>query len=445
MSWISIVVGTVATALVAQGVSGVVWARVGARLGLSLDRVWPAPPRLSGTLRGFVVVVTRALPRIAVQIHGVDPWFTLERDNAVAQATEPDIEVGDWGFDQVIRVRGDRDFALSLLDEETRRAAERVVLELDGRVADGMIEVPVQGIQSMPFVLHAMLDLANRLRRPTTEELPPLLARNARDDPSSGLRLRAFRNLVREFSDAPEVLPLARAFLGEKNKLGEKDEELRFEAACFLATGDEKEKTRRRAADELSRLAKRRDLAPDLRRRALEALARSDHSRQATILAASILRDRHQPREVRRASLLALERARAIEKLLEVETFGDATEASILARALGLCGDVAAQPRLLELLDQLNEGVRMATIEALGTIGNVRAVGPLRRAAGEKEFITSDLARAVEEAVLQIQARAGGSQAGEISIVATEPLEGAVSVAHDEPDIPEGGEVSLTE
>lgn len=446
MSWISITAiaavfgaGT-ATALVSNWRSRASWTRVGARLGLTLDGRWPAVPRMSGTIRGFDVVVTPSPPYIAVQVLGVDPWFTLEKAGPSAQLALPSIDIDGWGFDDTMRVCGDRDFALGLLKTSTRRAAESVVLDLDGRVTEGKIVVQVKEVHAVPQVIGPVLHLARVLRRPSSNDIPRRLANNAKSDSSKALRFHSFLQLVREFSGAPEVLPTACQLLKDQH------DELRLEAANVVLGRDDDPLHRVRAAEVLSSLAARGDVGVGLRRSALDTMVRTEVSEQATTIALGILRDLGEPREMREHALVVLAHAKAVPELLALQTVFDGAERARLAWALGRSDDVAAQPRLLELLSHADEHVRMSAIEALGAVGDARAVLSLRQAAGEKTLIQTPLAQAVEDAVLQIRLRLGGSQAGEISIVGTETLEGAISTTKDDGDKSaeeaRGGEIS---
>ena len=126
--------------------------------------------------------------------------------------------------------------------------------------------------------------------------------------------------------------------------------------------------------------------------------------------------------------------------MLEVEIEGEA-EAEILARGLGRF-DASVQPRLLRLLKDSSDRVLLAVVKSLGEVGDPGAIRHLREVAGQDRLFKSALAREAERAIESIKDRSDGSQQGEISIVAVEPLEGAVSPSGDsEP----GGEISLAD
>ena len=123
------------------------WSKIGKGIGLSLDSPRLLPPKLRGSRRDLEVVVSGANPGVSIEVRDVDPWFTLGRDSAMARSIKPDIETGDPDFDELIRVEGDRDFALGLLDYETRQAVERVVLDYEGTVADGSVSATAPHIE----------------------------------------------------------------------------------------------------------------------------------------------------------------------------------------------------------------------------------------------------------------------------------------------------------
>ncbi|MDA8016334.1 MAG: HEAT repeat domain-containing protein [Thermoanaerobaculia bacterium] len=193
------------------------------------------------------------------------------------------------------------------------------------------------------------------------------------------------------------------------------------------------------AAESLAELAAQPDRESWIRRFALDDVARSELPELAIRVSKRLLARSDELPEMRRSAIVALAYAGALEELLAVEP-GETLEAEALAWALGRCGDPLAQPRLLDLMTVADDEVRLAAAKALGAFGDIRAVPALREAAGSQGLLKSRLARAAEDAIAKIQQRAGGSQAGEISIAVPEPLEGAVSSADDSA----GGEVSLT-
>jgi HEAT repeat protein len=98
-------------------------------------------------------------------------------------------------------------------------------------------------------------------------------------------------------------------------------------------------------------------------------------------------------------------------------------------------GDVAAETPLVRALGHLHPRVRVAAAQALGRIGTVAAVLPLKQAA--ERF--GDLQGASRQAVAQIQSRAVGATPGQISLSGGGG-QGQVSLAEGA-----GGHVSLPE
>lgn len=416
------------------------WGAAGSRARLTLDTPRLTPPRLRGVRRGFSVVVSGSTP--LVQVLDVDPGFTLGRDSAMARSIKPDIETGDAEFDEIIRVEGDRDFALGLLPADTRRHVVDLVGAEGVEVEGGRMEAKVDDIQQLPKLLSRMLHLAKLLRRPTIREIPARLAGHALEDASPGFRLQAFRHLASEFHGTDEAPTTAAALLETPHA------ELRLEAARALLEreGGEDAKYRSAAAMSLAGLTEKREADEWIRRRALEQLARSEETDAAVHVARRLLQPRDERPAMRRAALVALVHAGAFDVLLDLEPNDDPAELEVLAWCLGETGDVRAQPRLLDLLDYPRLTVGLAAAKALGAAGDVRAVSALRRAADAKGALRTPLIRVAKEAVEQIQTRLGGSQAGEISLVEPTPLEGAISPAGDGEGSSEesrGGEVSL--
>lgn len=409
------------------------WKVMAADLGLDFSAKLMGSRMLQGRLRGFGVQITEKSGgkshRIVAEVHGVDPGFTLGKDSAFLRMTKPDIETGDQVFDERTRIEGDEDRALAVLGDEARRLTEIVVSGVDGGVKNMTLGATLSGIQQAPGFLETMIDLAQLLRRPRDKELPQLLAQRALEDSSRGVRLQAFRRLASSFYRTGEARDTAETLL-DVHSSG-----LRLEAACVLLDDPDRGE---RASTALQDLATRQHVDSSIRRQAVETLSLSNYRHAAIPMMAALLdSSRHEPPTVRRAALEGLVQTRAKNELLAVQP-ASAAEAELLASGLGFL-DVEAQARLVQLLDHPEDRVRREAAVALGRVGALGAVAPLRKVAGPGSLFRSAVARAAESAISDIQNRAGGSQAGEISLVAVEPLQGAVSPA----DAGEGGEVSL--
>ena len=382
---------------------------------------------------GRTAQASRQTSYLLVTVSGVDPGFTLERDNVLVRLIKPDVQIGDPAFDDRIRIKGDPARALAVLGAKARRLAKTVIAQAAGSVSQQRIRVRVGRIRDVPSVLGSMLDLAELLRRPDRQEIPALLARRALEDPSAGVCLQAFRQLVESYPRCEELREAA------TKRLDSRDEVLRLEACKVLLPRPKRQSLP--AVRALVEFALDPRLESSLRRTALENLAGARFRDEAVPAMARILDTVGEAAEVRRAALQGLVRSHAVDELLSVLPSGDAAEAEQLARGLGRLGDVAAQGRLLGLLDHPASRVRREAAQALGAVGNLRAVAPLREVAGSGTLFQSGVARAAETAIGEIKERVGGTQAGEISLASVEPLEGAVSPA-DETDTTRGGEVS---
>lgn len=438
MAVIALVVGVAAVAGVRHNLkSRLAWMKFAKEHDLTLESAKGAVPRLRGERLGFEIELRGLDAKEAlVEIRDVDPWFTFRPGNG--RGTEK--ALGDPSFDANVSVDGDRDFALSLLHDDVRRLVEAIVTDHSGMIKNGSLRAFVANLHQDPALLEPLLDLAEKLRRPSSNDVPPLLARNALEDPAPEFRRLAFCQLAKEFPNAAEARAVAETFLDADFP------EHRWEAARYLLShmpdGHEG------ATDELEALVELPKRGVSLRARSLGVLARFEKPDLAIRLATSIL-DGDEPWEMRLAAIDALVRTKALEELLEVRPTLEPNELVVLARGLGEIGDGRAQEALLSMLERPYEDLQIAAAQALGLVGNARAVPALRDAVAyyrdRLTYQSKDVTQAAEDAVARIQHRLGGEQGGELSITSVEPLQGAVSPVEEgePPDIPEGGEVSL--
>ena len=412
------------------------WREHAMELDLHYRSVFPMIGRLVGELDGFEVEIFKSRSgkrsSIVIEVRPVDPGFSLRRHPAIATQAVRNVLVGETELDQRVLIEGDAALALAALDPEIRRTLDIVVVHGDGVVDDGMIRSTVRSIDHAPSTLDAMLVLARELRRPSPDKVPFLLAQRARHDPLATVRLRAFRELASCHGSAP-LLATARS-LRESSELP-----LGLQALSVLLHEPAPEGTA--AAEDLIRLVKEKEFGVTLSRQALVALADSEFGELATSTLVAILADPGSYPSVRAAALQSLIRGRHLDELLALKPSSDAAEAARLARGLGSLRDVAAQPRLVEMLEHAEDGVRKAAAEALGEVGNLEAVRPLRAIVRSAGVLSLAVAQAAESAIAEIQGRAGNSQEGEISLVGVSQLDGAVS-AVDGAAVTKGGEVS---
>ena len=397
---------------------------------------------LQGRLQGLGIQIREtpddSAARLVLEVHGVDPGFSLGRPRGLAGLVRKPIPTGDSTFDAAVGADGDEKRVLAVLDDTTRALVLRLLNGPAGRVLERKIVTPLGRLQEAPAKLRQALDLAHSLRRPTDEELPGLLSQRALEDSSREVCLRAFETLVSSYGRDETTLATAVQLRASRRSA------LRLAAARMLVRGSQDHGPR--AAEELANLARRRFLDLATRREALKSLAATPF--RATLVAAVVEMLKGpawEPAELRCQALDALVKAAAKDELLAVELSDDPSEAETFAFGLARLRCAAGQPRLLELLDHEEDRVREAAAHALGAVGDLAAVGPLRQLTTSGTLFQSSLARAAESSILLIQARAGGAQAGEISLVELEPLEGAVSRAKDSEarEGSHGGEVSL--
>ncbi|MEM8996444.1 MAG: HEAT repeat domain-containing protein, partial [Acidobacteriota bacterium] len=140
--------------------------------------------------------------------------------------------------------------------------------------------------------------------------------------------------------------------------------------------------------------------------------------------------------ELRRAAIQACARRRVPGPLLRIDTATDEDAAEVVDALLELSG-AEALPSYLEALGHEYPWARAAAARALGRVGDLDTIPALVAALDTDD---RKVRRAVDRAILSIKDRFGAVQSGEVSIVAVEPLEGALSAV----DEGGGGEVSLS-
>ncbi|HET9317411.1 MAG TPA: HEAT repeat domain-containing protein [Vicinamibacteria bacterium] len=305
--------------------------------------------------------------------------------------TEGDVETGHLGFDRQLYVQANPDRVRALLDAPTRDALLDLLrgplrggeLAVDGGELRAV--VPAGGYASLADAVPLIARVARRLA--THIDVPSELARSARTDSVSGVRLLCLRTLLREYSSQASIVhPVVRQAAGDP------DAEVRLEAAMALGT---------EGLPVLEALVADASVEDGLSARAAEALGdrMPAHVARATLwqeLAASIRRHR-------------------------------LATACACASALGLRGEPQDEDLLLQALPEgRDEALRLSAARALGAIGSVRAVPSLA------ELSSSDsgaLRRAGGEAIAAIQSRLPGATPGQLSLGTADS--GHVSLADD--------------
>lgn len=325
-----------------------------------------------------------------------------------------DITTGDERFDAAVVVRGPSPLALSLLDEETRQRVTNLTAS-GGKVKDGVVSIAlhrrIKDGEALAKFVRDLVAVAERL----AQQGPPVerLSAIARFDSASGTRQRALQELIAGFASEP----LARETL--RLALSDRAPEVRLLAA--VALGEQ-------GLDCLRGIVDSSGTAPEVALRAVEALGQ-------------LL-----PEEVALKRLEAAVRA-GHDRLAQalVERFGPATSqsdvarlarqlepdsrpeiAAACARALGRTGSPAAEPPLVAALGHADGDVRAAAAEALGKVGSVGTIGPLREAVADS-LLSPSVRRAAIAAIAEIQSRLTGAAPGQLALSDGEA--GAVALA----------------
>ncbi|HYH44512.1 MAG TPA: hypothetical protein VEG34_02415 [Thermoanaerobaculia bacterium] len=345
--------------------------------------------------------------RIAVQGFGPGAaGLSLEQEGVLSGFID-EIEVGSPGFDRDIHVQGAALLLLALLDAGTRRRVSRLMqgfvalgtretgetgkaVAVDARLRDGLLEVWVKdgsaAAAQLGGVLAGVLEVAWRLQAP--DDIPGRLAENLRSEPETGVRLKILRVLQRELPEHPATLDSLLAALGDPS------DDVRLRAAVALGEA---------GRGTLLDLVASEATADSCAARAVAALGGRLPAEQAEAALGRALARGH------------FETARACMEELAFR-WGTCSE-GVLLQALA-----SGEPALI-----------LAAVHALGQMGTVAAVAPLRPLAEPRR---GELAAAARQAIAAIQSRLTGAAPGQLSLAAGEA--GALSLA------PEAGAVSLT-
>jgi HEAT repeat protein len=318
---------------------------------------------------------------------------------------EREIEIGDPSFDAEYYVEGQAPLALALLDPETRRRVSGLLrgrvavagsepVEVDASLAEGVLEVRVKesgfsGIREhVPEILVGVLEVARLLVAP--KDVPARIAANLGRETESGARLAGLLMLSSEFPQHPAT-----------------------REALLAARGDPSEEVRLRAGIALGEDG--RDTLVDLVRRI--------ETEDACAARAAAALGEHLPNELATETL-----RRALGGA------GSPQTAQACLEALGRRGRPEQEGLMLEALAAGDAPVSLAAARALGRVGTVAAVTPLREAAergGEHRHVA-------RKAITEIQARLNGAEPGQLTLAAGEA--GGLSLAAGD-----SGRLSLAE
>lgn len=293
----------------------------------------------------------------------------LAKEGFFSRAFGHDIATGDRSFDEAVKVQGDETTALALLDEHTRRAFQSAVVS-NWTFEDGRWTLKVSGRlgPELGTSIEVGLSLA-RLTQKGQGELPERLVSIVANDSVAQTRKGALECLLLQYSNTS---------LTQK--------------ALVAALEDPASSVRLVAAERLGDLAVLSNLAADeanevgLRVDAFEALVR---------------RGPEDPRTVAR-----------VEAWLAVSAALPLRKAAVEAAATVVVADV--EMRLLSALEAPDDDLKLAAMRSLGVVGTVEAVPAL--IPYRDKFLAFTLKPAAKEAIMAIQARVAGADAGALSL-----------------------------
>jgi HEAT repeat protein len=416
---VALVAGLTGTSVRAKAAA---WREAARRLGVGGDAVREAgltTPRFVATIDGFSVTVAAAARRSGdvgerIEVDGlgrISNRVELRVEDLGTEAQKafrgPDVETGDTEFDRGVLVWGHPVLLSALLDAETRRRV-RWFVESGGRVRGGAIvravDREIADPDGLVELVRETLALAGRLVDPA--DPVTRLAANAASDPLAEVRLRNLERLVERFPGRPETGTAlhdalrdvdTRVRVWAASRLGEEGRAVLLEHAHAGCPDDEVVVTAVRG------------LGPELPvEGALDLLDHARDDGRVVVEAAAIEALGRLGHPAARARLVGLLRSDA-----------GRFAAAEAARALAAAGDPAVEPHFLAALARGDAGLREVAVEALGRLGTVAAVAPLRTVAAAHPFDLA-LRRAVEAAIAAIQERATGAAPGQLALAGGE-------------------------
>jgi HEAT repeat protein len=394
---------------------GKAWHRAGKKLGLSGPGVLFAL-QLEGAIGPFSVRVTAEGEKTRIVIHDERPaalsglhW----RTNGYQVAPDR-VATGDRLFDDQVAVHGDRVVVTAFCSASRRRSILRATTG-EGSFENGVLvlDLPTRFVTTPALVsaVRAAVALAYRMAAPRS--LAASLATSARRDLVPAVRLNCLERLCESFPQAAH--PVLRAAMRDP------DGAVRLQAA--IALGAE-------GRTALLGLAKDTRLDETIQARAVATLDRVPVQELSRILARAMSRSR---RAVALAVVTALGDSgtgSAVASLAPLVAAADPKIRLSAIRALGATDEPAAQDALIKALDSDASGAREAAAQALGALGGVTAVAPLR-AAVDAHPLDLGLRRIARRAIEAIQTRAAGAAPGQLSVMDDAGAGGLSLVASD--------------
>jgi hypothetical protein len=325
----------------------------------------------------------------------------------------------DLEFDRLHHFRGEQPELASYLSESRRRALAALA-RFEGSVQDGYLiiahkHVIFNGPRLHKSILEAV-SVAKVLAVPREQTGPiPGLVANASSDDLAQVRTQNLRFLYQYYGDSTAASTLTEQLLSDV------EPELRLEAACHRPGGSE--------AVLLEFL--RGDHSLELCSRALRALGECQGS---DVVACILGHLTSTSPELRLAAIYAAGKAKlqeAREPLMNRFRATEGEEREHLATALAsICvqGDSELEERLLDSLREPPICKPGPIIHALEKTGSIDAVEKLLKALAGAYGGTRHDRHAAKEAIMRIQGRAPGAQAGQLSVAELRDVDGALSL-----------------
>jgi len=332
--------------------------------------------------------------------------------------TGADVETGDEAFDREVLLRGSEARLLAVLDADTR-AIVRAAVAAGTTVANGAARAMLGSgaDKSKVVIAHALATAAvaraisDRVGMPAT-----FLRENVEHDALPGVRRRSLEVLLAQF---PEHAETATALDAASN---DADADLRLFASARLRGGS--------ASDALSRVAGDLSMSDDARAVAFREFLATNAGARGIVLAEKLLGDRSPA--VRALAIRTMGKARrslSMAKLLSLAANAtEPIEGLALAETFWRLRDPAAEGVLLKMLESGDVPVRTESARALGRVGGVGSVEPLRRVQG---LFSGGLGRVAEEAIASIQGRLRNAAEGQLTVADSPAGEGRVSLPAD--------------
>lgn len=331
-----------------------------------------------------------------------------------------DVEIGDPDFDHAVLVKGPSLVLSAALDARTREMIQQQITTA-GLVVEGgaVVMESSERLKRADLIVgraRAISHVAGRLVI-NGGEIPGRLRRNVEGDPFPGIRSHCLSLLMTHYPDDPQTRLAAAAAMSDA------DAAVRLLGA--QASGAEGRAVLWAIATQVG--------AEDIHRASALAswLALAPPEEAAPQIVALLQQlgpqVKHHPRL---AGVLfeASQDASALPLLERLAEHVDAQSSEALARALARLGlPQQSCPALARLLRIEDLQTRLIASEALGRLGDHRAISPLN--ACTQGLLTDGRLKALAKAAIeQIEAREGPAQFGGLSIAESDGREGALSM-----------------